>query len=110
MKTWIDIHGCFPALRTLDARQFSEAIAQRLIDIRNPLTGLQIDLFGKVSQVEVDEEQGRVRAELDIDDAFFRRHGLTREQVDPLLAARVSKLRHPGTGAMHPVAAKLSPD
>ncbi|GGC01330.1 hypothetical protein GCM10007205_08170 [Oxalicibacterium flavum] len=108
MKTWIEIHGCFPALRTLDARQFSEAIAQRLIDIRNPATGLQVDLFGKVGQVEINEEQGRVRAELDIDDAFFSRHGLTREQIDPLLAARVSKLRHPATGAMHPVSARLS--
>ena len=108
MKTWIDIYGCFPVLAVLDTRQFSEAIAQRLIDIRNPCTGLQVDLFGKVSQVLIDEQQGSVRAELDIDDAFFVRHELTREQVDPLLAARVSKLRHPGTGAMHPVSARLS--
>ncbi|GGI17180.1 hypothetical protein [Oxalicibacterium faecigallinarum] len=105
MKTWIEIKDCFPVLRALDARQFANAIEQRLIDVRSPVTGLQIDLFGKVNEVRILEEQGVVRAELDIDDAFFARNGLTREQVDPLLAARVSKLRHPATGAMHPVAA-----
>ncbi|WP_293775800.1 hypothetical protein [uncultured Oxalicibacterium sp.] len=105
MKIWIRIDGCFPVLRALDARQFAEAVAQRLIDIRSPASGLQIDLFGKVSDIAI--ESDTVRAELDIDDAFFVRNGLTREQVAPILAARVSKLRHPATGAMHPVSATL---
>lgn len=107
MKTWIEIKDCFPVLRSLDTRQFANAVEQRLIDMRSPVTGLQIDLFGKVSEIQILEEQGVVRAELDIDDAFFVKNALTRELVDPLLAARVSKLRHPGTGAMHPVSATL---
>lgn len=106
MKIWIEIKDCFPVLR-LDARQFANAVEQRLIDIRSPVTGLQIDLFGKVGDVQILEEQGVVRAELDIDDAFFARNALTPELVGPLLAARISKLRHPGTGAMHPVSAHL---
>lgn len=105
MKTWIRIDGCFPALRALDERQFADAVAQRLIDIRSPATGLQIDLFGKVSAVVI--EGDTVRAELDIDDGFFVRNGLGIAQVAPILAARVSKLRHPATGAMHPVSAEL---
>ena len=107
MKTWIEIKHCFPVLGALDTRQFANAIEQRLIDMRSPVTGLQIDLFGKVSEVQILEERGVVRAELDIDDAFFAKNALTRELVDPLLAARVSKLRHPATGAMHPVSAEL---
>lgn len=107
MKIKIEVVGCFPVLQALDERQFANAIEQRLIDIRNPVTGLQIDLFGKVSHASVDKERAIVSAELDIDEAFFSKYSLSREQVDPLLAARVSKLRHPATGAMHPVQAQI---
>lgn len=107
MKIQIEVTGCFPVLQALDERQFANAIEQRLIDIRNPVTGLQIDLFGKVLHAKVEHERSIVSAELEIDDAFFSKHGLSRAQVDPLLAARVSKLRHPATGAMHPVQAQI---
>lgn len=108
MKTLVEISGCFPPLRALDARQFINAIEPRLIDIRSPRTGLQIDLFGRVSRVEILEERGLVTAEIDIDDAFLQTHQLTREQLDEVLVARISKLRHPATGVMHPVTARLA--
>lgn len=107
MKTLIAISGCFPALRALDARQFANAIEPRLIDIRNPATGLQVDLFGKVSHVEIAEQRGLVIAEIDIDDGFLQKHGLTKAQLEDVLVGRISKLRHPATGAMHPVTAQL---
>ncbi len=108
MKTIIEISGCFPPLRALDARQFINAIEPRLIDIRSPRTGLQIDLFGRVSHVEILEEQGLVMVEIDIDDAFLQKNQLTAEQLDDVLIGRISKLRHPATGVMHPVEARLA--
>jgi hypothetical protein len=110
MKTLVEISGCFPPLRALDARQFANAIEPRLIDIRSPRTGLQIDLFGRVSRVEILEGQGLVRAEVDIDDTFLQKHLLTKEQLDDVLIGRISKLRHPATGVMHPVTARLVPE
>jgi hypothetical protein len=108
MKTLIEIFGCFPALRGLDVQQFINAIEPRLIDIRSPRTGLQIDLFGRVSDVEILEEQGVVKAEIDVDDAFLQKNLLSREQLDEVLVGRISKLRHPATGVMHPVTARLA--
>lgn len=108
MKTLIEISGCFPALRALDARQFANAIEPRLIDIRSPATGLQIDLFGKVGHVEIAEPRGLVIAEIEIDDGFLQKHGLTKAQLDDVLVARIGKLRHPATGVMHPVTAQLA--
>lgn len=108
MKTLIEISGCFPPLQALDARQFANAIEPRLIDIRNPATGLQIDLFGRVSHVDIAAQRGLVIAEIEIDDAFLQRHGLTKAQLDQVLVGRLSKLRHPATGAMHPVTARLA--
>lgn len=108
MKTLVEISGCFPALRALDARQFANAIEPRLIDIRSPRTGLQIDLFGRVSLVEILEEQGLVRAEIEVADGFLQQHLLSREQLDEVLVGRISKLRHPATGVMHPVSARLA--
>lgn len=108
MKTLIEVSGCFPPLRALDARQFINAIESRLIDIRNPLTGLQIDLFGRVNHVEIAEQRGLVIAEIEIDDAFLQKHGLTKAQLDQVLVGRIGKLRHPATGAMHPVTAQLA--
>ncbi|HWU98484.1 MAG TPA: hypothetical protein VN114_08230 [Oxalicibacterium sp.] len=108
MKTLVEIVGCFPALRALDVQQFINAIEPRLIDIRSPRTGLQIDLFGRVSHVEILEEQGLVKAEIDVDDAFLQKNLLSREQLDEVLVGRISKLRHPATGVMHPVTARLA--
>jgi hypothetical protein len=108
MKTLVEIIDCFPPLRALDPRQFANAIEPRLIDIRSPRTGLQIDLFGRVSRVEILEEQGLVMVEIDIDDAFLEKNLLTREQLDEVLVGRISKLRHPATGVMHPVTARLA--
>jgi hypothetical protein len=112
MKVLVTISGCFPALRGLNAQQFTNAIEPRLIDIRNPLTGLQIDMFGRVNAVHVDAaKQGdadTIDAEIEIDDAFVDKHKLPPEQVREVVAARISKLRHPGTGAMTPVTARLS--
>lgn len=107
MKIKIVIHGCFPSLQSLDERQFANAIEQRLIDMRSPVTGLQIDVFGKVSSTDIRHEQQLVVAELAIDDAFLTKNALTVALATPVLVARVSKLRHPATGAMHPVSAEL---
>ncbi|HWV62143.1 MAG TPA: hypothetical protein VN019_00875, partial [Oxalicibacterium sp.] len=84
------------------------AIEPRLIDIRSPATGLQIDLFGKVGHVEIAEPRGLVIAEIEIDDGFLQKHGLTKAQLDDVLVARIGKLRHPATGVMHPVTAQLA--
>ncbi|HWT70958.1 MAG TPA: hypothetical protein VN361_02095, partial [Oxalicibacterium sp.] len=101
MKTLIVISGCFPALRGLNAQQFINAIEPRLIDIRNPRTGLQVDLFGRVNAVHAaaQAEGDVITAEIEVDDAFLQRHGLTPEEVSAVLVARISKLRHPATGA-----------
>lgn len=108
MKTKIEITGCFPVLNSLNEQQFINAIEPRFIDIRNPVTGLQIDLFGKVSALTIAREQGIVVAEIEIPDDFLVRHNLQKEQLEQVLVARVSKLRHPATGAMAPVEARLA--
>jgi hypothetical protein len=108
MKTRIEITGCFPVLASLNEQQFINAIEPRFIDIRSPVTGLQIDLFGKVSALEIAREQGIVIAEIEIPDDYLTRHNLQQDQLDQVLVARVSKLRHPATGAMAPVAARLA--
>jgi hypothetical protein len=108
MKTKIEITGCFPVLNSLNEQQFINAIEPRFIDIRNPVTGLQIDLFGKVSALTIAREQGIVVAEIEIPDDFLARHNLQKEQLEQVLVARVSKLRHPATGAMAPVEARLA--
>lgn len=107
MKTHIEILGCFPALRALNTQQFINAIEPRLIDIRNPLTGLQIDLFGRVSAVNIEEASGIVTVEIDIPDTFLQLHKLKQEQLDAVLVDRITKLRHPATGAMTRVEARL---
>lgn len=112
MKTLIDISGCFPALRGLNEQQFINAIEPRLIDIRNPLTGLQVDMFGRVTAVHMDQErQGDadiVTAEIDVTDAFLLQHKLTPTALREVLAGRITKLRHPGTGTMARVEARIS--
>lgn len=108
MKTLIEISGCFPALRGLNAQQFINAIEPRLIDIRNPLSGLQIDMFGKVHSVDIAEASGIVTVEIEVADAFLQAHQLKPEQVDTVLAERITKLRHPATGVMAPVEARLA--
>ncbi|HEX2605204.1 MAG TPA: hypothetical protein VHL60_11085 [Oxalicibacterium sp.] len=111
MKTLILVSGCFPALRGLNAEQFANAIGPRLIDIRNPRTGLQVDLFGRVSDVRIGEMQGEgddIAVEIEVDDAFLQRHGLTPQELREVLVGRITKLRHPATGAMSPVRARLA--
>jgi hypothetical protein len=111
MKTQIIVSGCYPALRGLNAQQFINAIEPRLIDIRNPRTGLQVDLFGRVSAVRLGETQNEgdsIAVEIEVDDAFLRRHELTPEELREVLVARITKLRHPATGAMAPVRAVLA--
>jgi hypothetical protein len=113
MKTLIVISGCFPALRGLNVQQFVNAIEPRLIDIRNPRTGLQVDLFGRVTGVRMDAaaaqaEGDDIIAEIEVDDAFLQRHGLTPEELRAVLVTRITKLRHPATGAMAPVRAALA--
>jgi hypothetical protein len=112
MKTLIIVSGCFPALRGLNAQQFINAMEPRLIDIRNPRTGLQIDLFGRVTAVHMGEsrtESDDIVAEIEVDDAFLQRHGLTTQELREVLVTRITKLRHPATGAMAPVRAVLAP-
>lgn len=112
MKFSIDIFGAYPALQGLSEQQFINAIEPRLIDIRNPITGLQIDLFGRVPAVDLSRfnpQSGEVViALIEIDDAVLERHKLEAAQLHPVLVARISKLRHPATGAMSPVTAQLS--
>lgn len=112
MKLVIDIFGTYPVMRGLNEQQFINAIAPRLIDIRNPVTGLQIDLFGRVNTVDLshfDENQNsKITAEIEIDDSLLQGHQLTLAQLAPVLVSRISKLRHPATGAMSPVSAQLS--
>ncbi len=108
MKTLIEITGCFPVLRALNAQQFTNAIEPRLLDIRNPVTGLQIDMFGKVSAVNIAEERGIVTVEIDIPDTFLQLHQLQQEQIRTVLVERITKLRHPATGAMARVEARLA--
>lgn len=108
MKTLIEITGCFPALNALNEQQFINAIEPRFIDIRNPLTGLQVDLFGRVSALTISREQGLVTAEIEIPDAFVAQHKLPQDQLEQVLVGRVSKLRHPATGVMAPVEARLA--
>jgi hypothetical protein len=113
MNTLITISGCFPALRGLNAQQFINAIEPRLIDIRNPRTGLQVDLFGRVSAVHMESaaqnDEDSLVVDIEVDDAFLERHQLTAEQVREVLVTRITKLRHPATGAMAPVHAALVP-
>jgi hypothetical protein len=112
MKTRIIVSGCFPALRRLDARQFANAIEPRLIDIRNPRSGLQVDLFGRVAAVHLGETRNEgddIVVEIEVDDAFLQRHGLTPQELREVLVSRITKLRHPATGAMSPVRAALAP-
>lgn len=112
MKFSIDIFGAYPVLKGLSEQQFINAIEPRLIDIRNPASGLQIDLFGRVPAVDLSrfnpESGGVVTALIEIDDAVLARHELDGAQLHPVLVARISKLRHPATGAMSPVTARLS--
>lgn len=108
MKTLIEVTGCFPVLRALNAQQFINAIEPRLLDIRNPITGLQIDMFGKVTSVEIEEERGVVTVELEVADDFMQRHNLQPEQIRTILVERITKLRHPATGAMARVEARLA--
>jgi hypothetical protein len=111
MKTQVIVYGCYPALRGLNAQQFINAIEPRLIDIRNPRTGLQVDLFGRVSAVQLGETQNAgdsIAVEIEVDDAFLQRHALTPEELREALVARITKLRHPATGAMAPVRAALA--
>lgn len=108
MKTLIEISGCFPALHGLNAQQFINAIEPRLIDIRNPLSGLQIDMFGKVSAVDIAEASGIVTVEIEVADAFLQVHHLKPEQVGTVLAERITKLRHPATGVMVRVDARVA--
>jgi len=106
MKVLVAVAGCFPALRGLSAQQFAGAIEPRLIDVRNPRTGLQVDLFGRVTDVRTPPAQApedAVVAEIDIADDFLQRHGLSAAQVREMVAGRITKLRHPATGAMTPV-------
>lgn len=107
MKTSIEISGCFPALSTLNTQQFINAIEPRLIDIRNPLTGLQIDMFGRVTAVSIQETNGIVIADIEIPDAFLQLHRLKQEQLNAVLVDRITKLRHPATGAMSRVEARV---
>lgn len=107
MKTLIEISGCFPTLAALDERQFINAIEPRLIDIRNPVTGLQIDMFGRVNCVEIDSAREIVTVEVEVADSFLQLHGLQPEQIAPILVDRITKLRHPATGAMARVEAQL---
>lgn len=112
MKTLITISGCFPALRGLNVQQFINAIEPRLIDICNPRTGLQVDMFGRVTAVHVDVNRQDIAdtivVEIDIPDAFLQTHELTEEQLREVLVGRVTKLRHPGTGAMARVEAHVA--
>tara|TARA_R110001599_G_scaffold64023_1_gene178368 strand:- start:68238 stop:68585 length:348 start_codon:yes stop_codon:yes gene_type:complete len=112
MKISIDIFGAYPVLQGLTEQQFINAIEPRLIDIRNPMTGLQIDLFGRVNAVDLSQfgkdTEGTLKAEIEIDDSLLQRHQLTPAQLHPVLLARISKLRHPATGVMSPVSAHLS--
>lgn len=108
MKTRIEINGCFPVLQALNAQQYINAIEPRLLDIRNPLTGLQIDMFGKVTAVEVAQDRGIVTVELDVSDDFLQRYHLQSEQIRTILVERITKLRHPATGAMARVEARLA--
>lgn len=108
MKTRIEVSGCFPALRALNAQQFINAIEPRLLDIRNPLTGLQIDMFGKVTAVDIAEEKELVTVEIEVADDFLQRYQLQRQQIETILVERITKLRHPATGAMARVEARLA--
>lgn len=111
MKTQIIVSGCFPALRGLNVQQFINAIEPRLIDIRNPRTGLQVDLFGRVGAVHLSDAQVEgddIVVDIEIDDSFLQRHGLTPQELREVLVTRISKLRHPATGAMAPVRATLA--
>ena len=112
MKLSIDILGAYPVLGGLSEQQFINAIEPRLIDIRNPITGLQIDLFGRVNAVDLSrfnpQDGSIVKAEIEVDDAVLQRYQLDAAQLQPVVVARVSKLRHPATGAMSPVSAQLS--
>lgn len=108
MKTLIEIIGCFPVLRALNTQQFTNAIEPRLLDIRNPLTGLQIDMFGKVTSVEIAEERGIVTVELEVSDDFLQRYTLQEDQIRTILVERITKLRHPATGAMARVEARVA--
>lgn len=110
MKTRIEISGCFPVLRALNAQQYTNAIEPRLLDIRNPLSGLQIDMFGKVRAVEIAEERGLVTVEIEVADDFLQKHQLQAAQLEPILVERITKLRHPATGAMARVEARLASD
>jgi hypothetical protein len=107
MKTRIEISGCFPVLSTLNTQQFINAIEPRLIDIRNPLTGLQIDMFGRVTAVSIEETNGIVTADIEISDAFLQLHRLEQEHLNVVLVDRITKLRHPATGAMTRVEARV---
>lgn len=112
MKFSIDIFGAYPVLQGLSEQQFINAIEPRLIDIRNPITGLQIDLFGRVPAVDLsrfnEQSGGVVTALIEINDALLARYQLDAVQLNLVLVARISKLRHPATGAMSPVMAQLS--
>ncbi|CAL61788.1 hypothetical protein HEAR1629 [Herminiimonas arsenicoxydans] len=108
MKTRIEVSGCFPVLRALNAQQFTNAIEPRLLDIRNPLTGLQIDMFGKVTAVDIAEERGLVTVEIEVADDFLQRYQLQPQQIETILVERITKLRHPATGAMVRVEARLA--
>lgn len=112
MKFSIDIFGAYPVLQGLSEQQFINAIEPRLIDIRNPNTGLQIDLFGRVPAVDLSrfnpQSGGIVTALVEIDDSVLERYQLSAAQLQPVLIARTSKLRHPATGVMSPVTAQLS--
>jgi hypothetical protein len=110
MKTLITISGCFPALRGLNVEQFVNAIEPRLIDIRNPRTGLQVDMFGRVTAIHMmrQEASDTIVAEIDIADAFLQMHELTEEQLREVLVGRITKLRHPATGAMARVEAHVA--
>jgi hypothetical protein len=109
MKTTLEILGGFPALRGLNAQQFVNAIEPRLIDIRNPLSGLQVDMFGRVNAVDLsrfsEDADGTITVEIEVADAFLESHGLTPPQLAAVLAERITKLRHPATGAMSRVEA-----
>jgi hypothetical protein len=112
MKILVTVFGCFPALRGLNSQQFINAIEPRLIDIRNPVTGLQVDMFGRVTDVRMNADRQNdndaITAEIDIADAFLQTHNLSPEQVREVVAGRITKLRHPATGAMARVEAKLA--
>jgi hypothetical protein len=112
MKILVTVFGCFPALRGLNAQQFINAIEPRLIDIRNPVTGLQVDMFGRVTGIQMDADRQNdtdtITAEIDIPDAFLQTHKLSPEQVREVVAGRITKLRHPATGAMARVEAQLA--